>query len=146
MFVELLPYMPLRLFALFGITLRMVRFLQYLCIEITQLISIRTQAPYEPMSLFFAALLLYVFARTQISQGSEMSPIVLDARHDEDPALWIVCGGDSSLGGIGNLASPLAPKRILQLFSQVLMQRLGQVWEIGVALGGVVGAMASREQ
>lgn len=105
-----------------------------------------TDAPYEPMSLFFAALLLYVFARTQISQGSEMSPIVLDARHDEDPALWIVCGGDSSLGGIGNLASPLAPKRILQLFSQVLMQRLGQVWEIGVALGGVVGAMASREQ
>jgi len=75
----------------------------------------------------------------------ETSLFPLDNKHTSDPALWIVYGGHCSLIGIGNLASPLAPRKVLQFFAHVLAQRLGLVWEMGAVLSGVMSAMAARE-
>lgn len=105
-----------------------------------------SSATYEPLSLFAAALCLYLFACSPASRSTSMSvpSLRLDEYQGSAPTTWVLEGGSSILEGIGDLASPLAPQRILSLFSRQV-EKLGAVWKIGVHLGGVLKGMAAKE-
>lgn len=105
-----------------------------------------SSATYEPLSLFAAALCLYLFACSLASRSTSMSvpSLRLDEYQGSAPTTWVLEGGSSILEGIGDLASPLAPQRILSLFSRQV-EKLGAVWKIGVHLGGVLKGMAAKE-
>lgn len=104
--------------------------------------------PYEPFCLFFAALCLHVFSSSAACLIRPDTPdhIALDEEQPNDRSVWIDCGGPSTLAGIGDLGSALAPKRVLVFFSQALSQHVAGVWHIGILVGKVLADMGAREE
>lgn len=113
---------------------------------LSKVLTSMSSATYEPVSLFSASLCLFLYARSSMSHSTFTATpsFRLDDIQIADPKRWIREGGPSQLEGIGDLASTLAPRRILSTFSRQT-EKNGAVWQIGIHLAGVLATMALKE-
>ncbi|KAK4046393.1 hypothetical protein OIV83_006116 [Microbotryomycetes sp. JL201] len=122
--------------------------------------SYPTYGTYEPCSLFYASLCLYVYSRSLTSTGhtpaTESSaapePFMLDGTlTDVDCATWVATGAGpvgqhcfASLDYVGSLSDAGSPIRVLSAMS-TLLNKVGAVWRIGQVLSTVVDGIAKEE-
>ncbi|KAM0793665.1 hypothetical protein ACM66B_001096 [Microbotryomycetes sp. NB124-2] len=119
-----------------------------------------TYGTYEPCSLFYATLCLYVYSRSLTSvdhtpatdSGAPPEPFMLDGvLTNVDSATWVASGTGAvgqhcyaSLDYVGSLNDAGSPIRVLSAMA-TLLNKVGAVWRIGQVLSTVVDGIAKEE-
>lgn len=108
---------------------------------------------YESSSLFYAALILYLYARSVSTADSTFNqlhqpntiPFMLDsAQGNHDPGTWIATGGPAGIEGVEVLSESGSPARVLVALAGLLNQ-VGAVWRLGQVLAQVLEGVAGAE-
>ncbi|KAK4057738.1 hypothetical protein OIO90_001386 [Microbotryomycetes sp. JL221] len=120
-----------------------------------------TYGTYEPCSLFYATLCLYVYSRSLSSAitpaadaaAAAAEPFSLDGTLStkSDPTTWVASGTGASgqqyyasLESVGSLSDAGSAIRVLTAMAAML-NKVGAVWRIGQVLSTVVDGMAREE-
>lgn len=110
-------------------------------------------SPHEPLSVFLAGISLWAFLKyfnpessdPEVDISVQLDEPYFGSQPDAQEALqaWIAKGGKTYLDGIGNVRSPDAPRRILEVC--IDMTKRLKVWKMALKVSEIFARLLQRE-